>query len=238
MKNPDDRIPATRQQLSQQKWKGAQSIGLAQQLNEQFIELCCELSLDTEFVSPFPLIALHRDLWRRLDSVSRKRLSLFPFVIVDLRFRDAAWWRLVACLEARMHRQAAGAAPATRWEWFALETLMFGWQVAREDQSVASMLFAMSPPVAECIAALTMQQVRMLAVESAKSLRIRWDNDQRFWRELLIAAREQNAIALEGLRIEAKLHFCGELIHAQSVDCATTPLIAGDRTDAAQEHRR
>ena len=79
---------------------------------------------------------------------------------------------------ARSH--VNGAAPTTRWDWLALETLMFGWQVAREDRSVASMIFAMPPSVADCIATLTMQQVRTLAIECSKSLRLRWDNHPRW----------------------------------------------------------
>ena len=42
-KDPGDGEGADGQQLSQHKWKGARSIGLAHQLNQQFIELCrCE----------------------------------------------------------------------------------------------------------------------------------------------------------------------------------------------------
>ena len=45
-KDSGDGEGADGQQLSQHKWKGARSIGLAHQLNQQFIELCWELSLD------------------------------------------------------------------------------------------------------------------------------------------------------------------------------------------------
>jgi len=235
MKDSGHRNAADDQQRSQHRWKGARSIGLAQQLNEQIVELCCELSLDAAAGGPFPLVASHRDLWSHLDPTSRKRLSLFPFVIVDLRFGDVAWWRMAAGDGAHARGHSADAMPATRWDWLVLETLMFGWQVAREDRAVASMLFAMPPPVADCIAALSMQQVRRLAIESAKYLRIRWDNDPRFWRELLIAAREPDETALERVRREAKLHFCGELIHAQSSDGAHTRVTAGIWRDTARE---
>lgn len=236
MKDSDDGNMAEGQPLTPHRWKGARSIGLAQQLNEQFIELCCELSLDVASGSPFPLVAAHRDLWSRLDPISRKRLSLFPFVIVDLRFGDVAWWHMAARNSGHSRGHFAGTVPEARWAWLALETLMFGWQVAREDRAVASMLFAMPQPVVDCIAALTMQQVRMLAVESARCVRLRWDNDSRFWRELLIAAREPDEATLEGLRREAKLHFCGELIHTQYSCDAVMPLIAGNRMDAARKH--
>lgn len=93
-KDSGDGEGADGQQLSQHKWKGARSIGLAHQLNQQFIELCWELSLDGATGHPFPVVASYRDLWRHLDPVARQRLSLFPFVIVDLRFGDVAWWRM------------------------------------------------------------------------------------------------------------------------------------------------
>ncbi len=234
-KDSGDGEGADGQQLSQHKWKGARSIGLAHQLNQQFIELCWELSLDGATGHPFPVVGSYRDLWRHLDPVARQRLSLFPFVIVDLRFGDVAWWRMAVGNGAHARSHVNGAAPTTRWDWLALETLMFGWQVAREDRSVASMIFAMPPSVADCIATLTMQQVRTLAVESAKSLRLRWDNHPRLWRDLLLAAREPDDAALEALRREAKLHFCGELIHAQPAGGAPIPLISGTRMDAAQE---
>lgn len=222
--------------LSPHSWKGARSIGLAHQLNEQFIGLCCELALDAASGSQIPLVAAHRDLWSRLDQTSRKRLSLFPFVIVDLRFGDATWWHIASHKGAQARGLFAATVPEARWAWLALETLMFGWQVAREDRVVATMLFAMPPPVVDRIAALTMQQVRMLSVESAKIVRLRWDNDSRFWRELLIAARELDESKMEVLRREAELHFCGELIQASFSHNAVMPLIAEGRVDSAQKH--
>lgn len=200
------------QQLAQHRWKGAQSIGLAQQLNEQFIDLFCDLSHDAPAGIAFPLVAATQFLWRGLDQTARKRLAYFPFVIVDLRFGDLQWWRAAAGNGVNGRVRPAGEPP-TRYEDLALETLMFAWQVAREDRSVAMMIFAMPLPVADCIAELTMQQVRMFAAQSAKCLRIRWDQDQNFWRKLLMAVRDPDEAALAGLRREAKLHFCGELVH-------------------------
>lgn len=223
--------------LSRNRWTGARSIGLAHQLNEQVIECCCELSLDVESCNQIPLVASHRDLWRSLESVARKRLAQFPFVIVDLRFGDVAWWGMAAGNGAHPRNHSNRIAPAARWDELALETLMFGWQVAREDRIVASMLFAMPPPVVDCIAALTMGQVRALAVESTKHLRLRWDQHPRMWRELLNASREQDEAELEITRRMAKLYFCGELIHALPAGSGPIPLVvSGNGRRAAQEH--
>jgi len=152
-------------------------------------------------------------------------LALFPFVIVDMKFTDDAWWRMAAGNGARASNHSGAAAPPMCWDWLALETLMFGWQVAREDRIVASMLFAMSLPVADCIAALSMQQVRTVAVTSAEHLRLRWDHHPRLWRELLHASRERDEAELEEVRRLAKLYFCGELIHTLPV-CDDPMLLA------------
>lgn len=206
------------QRLSQPRWNGAQSIRMAHELNGQFIDLFCDLSTEASPEEPWPLLSSHRDLWRRLGSRARRRLAIFPFVIVDLRFGDERWWRSVSRQRANRHQEASGpnGMPSTRRECLALETLMFAWQAAREDLSVAQMVFAMVPAVADCIAALTTQQVRTTAVENTRFLRMRWDNEPKFWRELLTCALEAGEAEMEALRREAKLRFCGEIIDARS----------------------
>lgn len=199
-------------------WRGAPSIRLAHQLNEQCIDLFCELAIDSSPEIPWSLVTANRDLWIRLDASARKRLAQFPFVIVDVCFKDEAWWRTVAQAQPAAPRThtAPGTMPSTRHDHLVLETLMFAWQAAREDRYIAQMVFAMTPQVADRIAALTMQQVRTIAVEGSRYLRIRWDNEPQFWRELLICAREGDEAALTELRRDAKLLFCGELIQVNS----------------------
>jgi hypothetical protein len=221
MENSPNDGPIQGQDDWQYRWAGASSIGLAQQLNAEFIDLLCELSLEPAADNPFELVTIHRDLWNRLDLMSRKHLSYFPFVIVDLRFGDVAWWRMLAeSCGARAPTRSA-AAPATWIEGLVLETLMFAWQVAREDRDAALMLFAMPRSVADCIAGLSMQQVRTLVSDCTSALRIRWENDRKFWRELLIAAKDNDQAALQELGHKAKLHFGGELAHIEPTDGAS-----------------
>ena len=105
-KDSGDGEGADGQQLSQPRWKGARSIGLAHQLNLQFIDLCCELSLDGVSGHRLAVVASYRDLWSGLDPAARQRLSLFPFVIVDLRFGERMY--------VRPGRDEGGAQPASR----------------------------------------------------------------------------------------------------------------------------
>ena len=196
------------------RWRGTPSIRLAHQLNERCIDLFCELAIDSSPDVPWPLVSSNRDLWVRLDAAARKRLAEFPFVIVDVRFKDETWWRSLGQEPPAAPRDhAISSAIPQRYDYLALETLMFAWHLAREDRQVARMVFAMAPAVVECVAALTMQQVRALGFHGARFLRIRWDDKPRFWRELLISACDEDEAALTALHRDAKLLFCGELLH-------------------------
>jgi hypothetical protein len=195
-------------------WRGAAAIHLARQMNERCIDLFCDLAVAKPAESDWPFLSSNRDLWCRLDLDARRRLTTFPFVIVDLCFDDESWWRARAAgtMVLDTATETSNALPASRYECLALEALMFAWQVAREDRRVAHLVFGMAFPVAECIAALSMRQIRTIAIESARVLRARWDGKPRFWRELLIAAAEANDIAMVELKHHAARRFLGEVL--------------------------
>jgi hypothetical protein len=174
------------------QWKGAPAIQLAHQLNEQCVDLLCSLATGPPSKLQRPFLVSNRDLWGRLDAEARRRLATFPFVIVDFNFGVESWWQEQSHVKP-VYREitvVSNAMPSTPWECLALEALMFAWQVAREDRRVAHMVFGMAPAVTSVIAALSMQQVRTIAVQSAQVMRVRWDDKPKFWRELLAAARE------------------------------------------------
>jgi hypothetical protein len=194
------------------QWKGAPAIKLAHQLNEQCIELLCNLAAEQYDQAPWPFLEVNRDLWCRLDSEARRRLATFPFVIVDIHFGVQAWWLEPRHLNPVYQSGSAThpAMPPTPWECLALEALMFAWQVAKDDRRVAHMVFGMAPAVTSIIASLSMQQVRVVASHSAQVMRVRWDDKPKFWRELLIAARATDASGFMAL----KHHAARRLLHA------------------------
>jgi hypothetical protein len=199
------------------RWTGARSIPLAHQLNEQCVELVCELAnnLSAEELPPF--ILENRDLWRLLEPEARKRVAAFPFVIVDLHFKDAEPWQQARDGHLMTPANVANTAPYSGFppklfEDLALETLLFARQVAREDVNVAKAMFAMTSPVVRLIASFTVSQVRAIALGNARQLRVRWDGDPEFWGELLAACRSGDEQSLAALRRHAKLLFCGELL--------------------------
>ncbi|MEO8467746.1 MAG: hypothetical protein ABI640_20670 [Gammaproteobacteria bacterium] len=213
MKNPTlDTSRDRARALMRPRWKGANSIQLAHQLNERCVELISELAGNVAINEALPTaVRENRDLWPGLSVDARRRLAALPFVIVDVRFRDEQWWRALGQAPSPTELRAE-CLPSDCCQDLLLETLMFAWQVAREDSHVAQMIFAMTRPVARIIAALAIREIRALAIEQRPCLRIRWSDNARFWREFLVRVRGEDAIALEDAMLNAKLLFCGELI--------------------------
>jgi hypothetical protein len=195
------------------RWTGAPSIALAEQLNEQCIELVCELATPSSTQGLPPFVSQNRDLWRLLEPDARKRVAAFPFVIVDLHFKDAESWQrasegsLMSSTDATLYT----GVPPRLFEDLALETLLFARQSAREDVNVAKAMFAMTSAVASLVGSLSLSQIRAIASANTSELKVRWDDDPAFWRDLLIACRASDAPALAAIRRHAKLLFLTQL---------------------------
>jgi hypothetical protein len=191
------------------RWTGTPNIALGTQLNEQCIELVCELAATSFYQQLPPFILQNRDLWRLLEPEARKRVAAFPFVIVNLRFNDTEVWQQASDghLMTPSDSTIYNGVPPKVFEDLALETLLFTRQSAREDVNVAKVMFAMTSTVVRLIASLTVSQVRAIALGNASQLRVRWDNDPEFWGELLTACRARDDEALSTLRRHAKLLF-------------------------------
>jgi hypothetical protein len=196
------------------RWTGAPSIELAYQLNRQCVDLVCELAATSSYPELPPFVLRNRDLWRLLEIEARQRVAAFPFIIVDLRFKDAEAWQrageghLMSATDCTLRNETLGKL----FEDLVLETLLFARQAAREDISVAKTMFAMTSPVANVIASLTLARVRLIAIDNSQQLRIRWGSDPEFWGELLVACRSGDGQTLAALRRQAKLRFCGEFV--------------------------
>jgi hypothetical protein len=91
------------------------------------------------------------------------------------------------------------------------EVIMFAWQTARWDRTVAQLSLGMTPSVADTVAALTPQKVREIAARESQAVEIRWANNPVFWRDVLVAASEGSDERLAELHLHAKLLLCGEL---------------------------
>jgi hypothetical protein len=210
-----DELPQT--PATSPRWRGAPSIALAHGLNEQCVELVCDLAASSSIEELPRFILQNRDLWRLLEPDARKRVAAFPFVIVDLCFQDAESWQRALQGHSMSPIDSAhhNGIPLKLFEDLLLETLLFARQAAREDISVAKAMFGMIPSVATAIASMTLPQVRTITVGNTHRLRVRWDSHPDFWGDLLVACRGRDEQAMAALRRQGKLLFCGELIESQ-----------------------
>jgi hypothetical protein len=206
-KDEADELPQGSQ--ASPRWSGAPSIPLATQLNEQCIDLVCQLATALSIQELPPFVAQNRDLWRLLEPDARRRVAAFPFVIVDLHFNHLEAWQQAG--EGLLMSSAASmlytGVPPRHFEDLALDTLLFARQSAREDVKVAKAMFAMITDVATLIASLSLSQIRAIASANASELKVRWDSDPELWRDLLVACREGDELPLAAVRRQAKLLF-------------------------------
>lgn len=146
------------------------------------------------------------------------RAARLPFVILDLHFTDEAWWRReTEWPQSAVHESdSRNGFPPELGERLMHETLMFAWQMARSDCIAAQVSFAMRPSVAATIGALMPNQVRAIASRRGGEIRVRWDDDSHFWRELLLAAAAGDDEAILDLHLHAKLLLFGALIYTDS----------------------
>ncbi len=137
-----------------------------------------------------PLLAGLRTRWAELPAQAVRRLAAAPFSLFDAGFCHAPRW-----LELRSggvhdasHRPSApyfdpaAACSITR------RTLVYAWHLARSRPRAACLVFGVTIPAVESLAACSLAVLEATAERHAEHLRPRWANHPGFWRELLSAS--------------------------------------------------
>jgi hypothetical protein len=70
----------------------------------------------------------------------------------------------------------------------------------------------MSPVVTELMAALTPLQLARVSAQQSGALRLRWQNDSKFWTRLLVAAGDGDEEVPADIHLHGNLQLDGELI--------------------------
>jgi len=128
-------------------------LDLVYQLNERSFQLLIDAATQ------------HRELWSALDAAAIQRAARFPFVILDVNFTDAGWWRAVSQNPERSFDEQSDASlwPAEVAEKLLGELLVFAWHTAKWDRRVARLSLGMLPGVVGVISALTPQQLDIVS---------------------------------------------------------------------------
>lgn len=145
-----------------------------------------------------------RPLWTALDEESCLRLAACPYALVDVGFGDGERWRSVQL--GAVH-DVARAANSTGFDIPAAQALlrqvlMYGWHLARAHRQLARIVFGMTPAVAQCVGALSLQELERIAERHSHWLRPRWETRPQVWRQLLRGAGSAGRGALQ----QATLH--------------------------------
>ncbi len=193
-------------------WKGTASLEPVRRLNERCLELLQYAASQDGADAPRVLTEC-REMWVGLDAAARQRLATLPFVIMDVEFKNEAWWRVARDGgEARSSPTEPGyGLPRDVHVILVHELILFAWQVAGTDRTVAQLLFGMSASVAQIVAALNSQQVRAITTQADARLQLRWADDWVLWRDMLTAAAARDEGKLAEIQLQTKVRFCSEL---------------------------
>jgi len=179
-------------------WKGAPALGRVHALNERCLELLTHLARTDRQQISLSIVNQHRSLWRGLTAATRRRAARTPFLLMDLHFQDADWWRSAKDLRTTrrrkmvLHTAFTGKIAAELMR----ETLMLAWSTVAFDRGAASIMLGMTPAVSAIVAELGPQDVEHIASRHSQHLQPRWEDFPSFWGKLLSAARDGDDEAL------------------------------------------
>lgn len=192
------------------RWKGRDSLDVVHRFNERCFQLISNAA-STDIPCIVPAIHDNRDLWRDLDDAACSRAARLPFVIVDARFRDVAWWR----------EAINGAAPVSMpldhrllAEQLMEETLLFAAQTVNWSPMVARETLGMSRGVAGLLKGLPPQPLANIWRRHSGELGLRWEQKTKFWRALLLAASGNDTTQLVHCQRDAQLLWCADMVRS------------------------
>jgi hypothetical protein len=184
--------------LSLAPWSGgtwdAALMGPISELNEQLLESMRTMAIAHEAADESGghgaprLVQLTQELWQRCDAGAVRRLSVSPYLLLDLGFAQQGQWHSlrpegVMDQGARdsYFRGAAGIALLRR-------TLHLAWHVARSNRFMAGVVLGMHPAVAACLAAKGLKELEGLAELAPSWMVPRWERQPLVWRQMIQAA--------------------------------------------------
>ena len=195
-------------------WRGVQALRPVHDLNERCLELLTQLARsEAQRLGP-PIVSQYQTLWRGLNGSARKRAADMPFLLMDVHFHDADWWR--AAQRSQPHRRPKSPQDVAFTGKVAAELMreavMLAWNTVSLDRGAASILLGMTPAVSDIIAEFGPQDVERIATRYSQYLRPRWQDFPAFWVKLLTAARDADEDALHECRLHGVQLMGGELL--------------------------
>lgn len=213
MSSPNLADPPYTPQPSEFAWKAQLALARVYALNERCLEVITDLARTERRQASIAIVNEHRTLWRTLSVTARFRAAHAPFLLLDVHFKDAEWWRAARDRSNRRTKVALSAAFKGKMAGELMrETLMLAWSTVAFDRGAASIMLGMAPAVSSMIAALGPQDVERIAARHCSHLEPRWKDFPAFWGKLLAAAHNDDEEALHEVHLHGAQLIGGELL--------------------------
>lgn len=182
-------------------------------------ERCLEMLVNAARQEPtgsFVLVRELHELFRTADPPVRRRAACRSFLLVDMEFGDADWWRGAGSHLSEPARLPywRRSFPRTSGTQLARATLFLAWNSLRSgrDPATVRLLLGMTPEVGELIATLRFDQIDRIAQKRFRFVRPRWDDRPAVWRRLLLAARRDDSRLMGEFNLHGLQLLAGELM--------------------------
>ncbi len=184
-------------------WLRREMIEALTEVNHRCLGLFAEQA-QALWASGQPAMRQLGELWRTLDERSRWQAAACPYLLVDACFAEPERWRWLS------GSPVADGACAPRASFFTLPqtagvartVFVYAWSLVASDPLGAQLVLGMHPDCVSLLRACTAAQVHELAERGCGWLRPRWLKRVRLWRQMLVAAAEDDAVALESSRMQ------------------------------------
>ncbi|MFZ0501982.1 MAG: hypothetical protein WAU49_09480 [Steroidobacteraceae bacterium] len=142
------------------------------------------------------------ELWRALDERSRWRAAACPYLLVDACFGEPQRWQ---CLSGSRVNDAIRPPSASfftvpRTAAVARTVFVYAWSLVINHSEGAPNVLGIHPYCAGLLGACSVTQVHELAEHGCGWLQPRWLKHARLWRQMLVAAAEDDVATLERSR--------------------------------------
>ena len=192
-----------------------QSLEALAPVNTQAIETFIDLA---QTLGPLPpsmriLRTLRHEL-ASLDSAARARAACMPHLLVEMHFRDLDWWRDAQSLAGRRmtRHEAPQFVPPKSVVSLARAALTLAWHTVRSEPTHATILLGVAESVTRELAKLSPSDVNRIAERYAYALTLRWADRPFIWGQLLSAARDDDAEAMNLVQMRALQLLGGDLL--------------------------
>jgi hypothetical protein len=144
------------------------------------------------------------ELWRALDERSRWRAAACPYLLVDACFAEPQRWQWLTGLRINDAPRAPCAVFFTVPQTAAVARTVFvyAWSMVVNHSEGAATVLGIHPYCAGLLGSCSVTQVHELAERGCAWLRPRWLKRVQLWRQMLVAAAEDDAVTLERSRMQ------------------------------------